>query len=95
MQYRNKPNVVEAVQVSDILKILRTDNRRMIEWIGDAYRKGKLMYHSTGVSLTRDGQPVQAYVGDYIVKDDCGVLSVYSEDTFKQAFDPIPEEERR
>jgi hypothetical protein len=101
MKYVSKPSYVEAILVSEALKMGKSDFKSLPDWLKQMYDKGDLLFTPRGL-VYQENNGGRYYVGDswktakegyYFVKSDGGRIDVIDQKIFDNYYVPYNEDD--
>jgi hypothetical protein len=89
-KFRKKPVVIEAIKVSEILKILNESHCGLQEiWIQENVDKGIIVFGSNYILVKTSEGLMKADIDDYIIQGIQGEIYPCKPDIFEKTYEPV------
>lgn len=89
MRYRKKPVTIDALKVSDVLRMAREKFFDLPAWLRDAYDKSEIVFGGEEVIIrTREGQ-MRGDFNDWIIRGVKGELYPCKPDIFAETYELV------
>lgn len=94
MKFRKKPVIIDAWQVTAILRDAAHTWKNLPEPIKAAYEKGDIVFAADATFITTLEGNMRAEVGDWIICGVKGELYTCKPDIFEATYEPVADEKR-
>jgi hypothetical protein len=87
--FRNKPSVIEAAPVSEVLRDAEFDWRALPEWVRSAYDKGEIVFTPIAVYIKTPEGDQRGDRDDWVIRDAQGDIYVRNARVFAAAYEMV------
>lgn len=91
MKYRKKPVIVEALKVSELLKLAKHNWKELPEWVVHIYETGNMLFADPYITIKTLEGNMEALYDDYIIQGIKGEVYPCKPDIFEMTYEKVDE----